>query len=139
MASYIKEVAKLFGVKEGEAFQVDGDISLNNYIFKFAVGFLQISKKDDAWTVADDSILTGLLYGHLSIRKPLWKPAFWEKYYIPAIGHKGLPFLWTPILWSDAEFDNKLYEQGIVCKTKEEAEELAKKILAFVKKVRNDE
>ena len=68
-----------------------------------------------------------------------WKPAFGEKYYTPSINHKGLPFLWNPILWNDAEFDNRLYERGLVCRTKEEAEELAKKILAFVKKVRNDE
>ena len=82
--NYIAEVAKLLDVEEGEVFQIDNDISLKNYIFKFADGFLQLSEKgedDDTWVVANDSILIGLLYGNLSIRKLfklfklLWKPA----------------------------------------------------------------
>ena len=137
--NYIEGVAKLLDVEVGEVFQIDNDISLKNYIFKFADGFLQLSEKgedDDTWVVANDSILIGLLYGNLSIRKLLWKPAFGEKYYTPSIDRKDFPFLYTAILWTDDRFDKKFYERGIVFKTKEEAADMAKKLLAFVKKER---
>lgn len=132
MTSYMKETANILGVEVGEIFKIDGDTSLNNCIFKFAAGFLEISKDKDIWTVADDSILVGLLYRHLSIRKSLWKPAFGEKYYVPSIGNKNSSLLWESVLWFDVAIDNTFYKQGIICKTKEEAIALSKKILAMV-------
>ena len=96
--SYIAGVAKLLGVEEGEVFHVNGD-TLEKCFFKFTDGFLYISDtgKDDSWCVANDSILIRLLYGYLSIRKPLWKPTLGEKYYTPTIDCTDLSFLYKEI------------------------------------------
>ena len=85
--SYIAGVAKLLGVEEGEVFQVNDDDTLEKCFFKFTDGFLYISDngKDDSWCVANDSILIRLLYGYLSIRKPLWKPKHYKGYYFISV------------------------------------------------------
>lgn len=132
MVNYMKEVAKLFGVEEEEVFQIDNDTSLENNIFKFADGFLQMSEKDEddhIWWVAGDGILIRLLRGTLSIRKPLWKPAMGEKYYIPGISCGDLYILHK---WNNEYFDDVVHERGLTCKTKEEAVLLAKKMLAAI-------
>ncbi len=139
--NYIAEVAKLLDVEEGEVFQIGNNISLKNYIFKFADGFLQLSEKgedDDTWVVANDSILIGLLYGNLSIRKLLWKPAFGEKYYTPSIDRQDFPFLYTAVLWTDHKIDKEFYKRGLVCKTREEATAMAEKLLAVVREERKN-
>lgn len=140
MKNYIAGVAKLLGVEEGEVFQVN-DGTLEKCFFKFADGFLQLSEKgedDDTWVVANDSILIGLLYGNLSIRKPLWKPVFGEKYYTSTIDRKDLPFLYTAVSWADDRIDKEFYERGLVFKTKEEAIAMAETLLAVVKEERKN-
>lgn len=136
--NYIADIAYLLGVKEEEVFQVNNDDSLKNSFFKFADGRLYVSDniEDGAWIVAADSRLLGLIYGYLSIRKPLWKPVFGEKYYTPTIDRKDLPFLYTAVSWADDRFDKEFYERGLVFKTKEEATAMAEKLLAVVKEER---
>lgn len=102
---------------------------------------MQLSEKgedDDTWVVANDSILIGLLYGNLSIRKLLWKPAFGEKYYTPSIDRQDFPFLYTAVLWTDHKIDKEFYKRGLVCKTREEATAMAEKLLAVVREERKN-
>ena len=131
--SYIAGVAKLLGVEEGEVFQVNDDGTLEKCFFKFTDGFLYISDngKDDSWCVANDSILIRLLYGYLSIHKPLWKPTLGEKYYTPTIDCKDLPFLYTSVFWADDRIDKEFYKRGLVFKTKEEAIAMSRRMLAI--------
>ena len=138
--NYIAGVAKLLGVEEGEVFQVNDDGTLEKCFFKFTDGFLYISDngKDDSWCVANDSILIRLLYGYLSIRKPLWKPTLGEKYYTPTIDCKDLPFLYTSVFWADDRIDKEFYKRGLVFKTKEEAVAMAETLLAVVKEERKN-
>lgn len=138
--NYIAGVAKLLGVEEGEVFQVNNDGTLEKCFFKFTGGFLCISDngKDDSWCIANDSILIRLLYGYLSIRKPLWKPTLGEEYYTPTIDCKDLPFLYTAVFWADDRIDKEFYERGLVCKTKEEAIAMAEKLLAVVREERKN-
>lgn len=138
--NYIAGVAKLLGVEEGEVFQVNGDTSLEKCFFMFTDGFLYISDngKDDSWCVANDSILIRLLYGYLSICKPLWKPAFGDRYYTPSIDHKDSLFLYTADVWTDDKFDKEFYKRGLVFKTREEAIAMTEKLLSVVKRERRD-
>lgn len=138
--NYTTGVAKLLGVEEGEVFQISGDISLEKCFFMFTDEFLYISDsgKDGSWCVASDSRLTGLIYGYLSIRKPLWKPAFGEKYYTPSIDRKDFLFLYTVDSWTDDKYDKEFYKRGLVFKTREEAIAMAEKLLSLVKEERND-
>lgn len=138
--NYIAGVAKLLGVEEGEVFQVNDDGTLEKCFFKFTDGFLYISDngKDNSWCVANDSILIRLLYGYLSICKPLWKPTLGEKYYTPTIDCKDLPFLYTSVFWADDRIDKEFYKRGLVFKTKEEAVAMAETLLAVVKEERKN-
>lgn len=140
MANQIAGVAKLFGVEVGEVFQVDGDPSLKDCVFRFSDNDLQLSAANgdnDAWAVANDSRLLGLLYGHLSIRKLPWKPKMSEEFYIPCV-HYVESSMATKLHWLGDNAANKFYQLGLVCKTKEEAIALTKKMLAALQEA-NDE
>ena len=68
--------------------------------------------------------------GDIRIVKLPWKPKMDEKYYIPSI------FDWDFYkynFWLNDEYDEKFYKRGLVFKTKEEAIEMSKKMLAIAK------
>ena len=68
--------------------------------------------------------------GDIRIVKLPWKPKMDEKYYIPSI------FDWDFYkynFWLNDEHDEKFYKRGLVFKTKEEAIEMSKKMLAMAK------
>lgn len=64
-----------------------------------------------------------------TIVKPLkWKPEHKEGYYVPDTIHKAVY-----IEWDDCEIDETVYENGLVCRTEEDALELYEKITEFTK------
>lgn len=136
MANHIAEVAKLLGVEVGEVFQVDGDPSLKDCAFRFSDSDLQLSEvigDNDTWILANDSRLLGLLHGNLSISKLPWKPKINEEFYIPSI-HYNESSMATRLRWRDDNADTKFYQFGLVCKTREEAIALTKKMLKLAEK-----
>lgn len=138
--NYMTEVAKLLGVEVGEAFQVDGDPSLKDCVFRFSDSDLQLSEvigDNDTWILANDSRLLGLLHGNLSISKLPWKPKINEEFYIPCI-HYSESSMATRLRWRDDNADNKFYQFGLVCKTREEAIAVSKKMLGILKEVRSN-
>lgn len=60
-----------------------------------------------------------------------WKPEIGDKYYTPdtLLGEASD----LAYAWSGSKVDTRMYEAGIVCRTKEEALVLAKKMLAAAK------
>lgn len=56
-----------------------------------------------------------------------------EVYYIPRI-HPNDSFMWLSATWEDNNADNKLYQLGLVCKTREEAIAMTKKMIAGLEK-----
>ena len=75
-------------------------------------------------------VLKDILMGDIRIVKLPWKPKMDEKYYIPSI------FDWDFYkynFWLNDECDEKYYKRGLVFKTKEEAIEMSKKMLAMAK------
>lgn len=137
MVSCMTEVAKLLGVEEGEVFQIDGDITIRNCIFKFENGFLQVAREegsDGTWLIADDSRLTGLIYGKLSIHKLSWKPKMGESYYLP---HIDTIHRYHTAHWLNNAVDQLRYRRGLVCRTKEEAITLTKMAEEMIASTRN--
>lgn len=60
-----------------------------------------------------------------------WKPEIGETYYIPCVLEfepKCLDFVWNGFPW-----DRRRYAAGVICRTKDEAIELAQKMLAVAK------
>lgn len=60
-----------------------------------------------------------------------WKPARHRNYFVPLFGHKRQKY--TSLLWSGDSVDKSYYEQGLVCKTPEEAIALAERMLEAIK------
>lgn len=66
------------------------------------------------------------------------KPKVGETYYIPWVFGFDLDYL--DIVWNGYPWDEKRYAAGFVCRTKEEALELARRMLAVAKeRVKNVE
>ena len=131
MTNCMKELANLLGVEDEEIFRVGNDSTLKNSFFKFSDGFLYMSndiEDGSAWEIAVDGILIGLIYGNLTIRKLLCKPQVGDAYYIPEINE--LCCYYNRYCWTGDDYDTECYNRNLICKTKEEAIALAKKMLA---------
>lgn len=136
MANHMREVAQMLGVEVGEIFQLDAP-SLKNRVFRFVGNDLQVSVANDGnynWGVALECRLLGLLRGYVSIIKLPWKPQINEKYYVPYITCDEKEMYYSDT-WVGSDDDMKCYRMGLVCKTKEEAIALTKKMLVVAKEV----
>ena len=130
--NHMAEVAKMFGVELGESFKITSDTHGDYhryYQFTDKKGF-ETSVDGLKWETAAAVVLRGILMGDIRIVKLPWKPKMDEKYYIPSI------FDWDFYkynFWLNDEHDEKFYKRGLVFKTKEEAIEMSKKMLAMAK------
>lgn len=133
MANYIKEIAGLFGVELGESFMITSDTQgdYQNYYRFTENNCLETSDGDVEWGRATAVVLLKrLLMGDARIVKLPWKPKMGERYYVSDIFDRDL---FDYYLWDDDERDEELYKRGLVFKTKEEAIEMSKKMLAVAK------
>lgn len=139
MANHMEEVAKMLRVEVGEVFQVGNDDSLKSYYLRFSKIGLEFSKSmgDNTWVTADSYTLLSLLRGELPIKRLPWKPKMEEKYYIPCI-HYNESCLFSVCHWCGDNADEKLYQLGLVCKTREEAIAMTKKMIAGLERSTND-
>ena len=126
--NYMKKVAETLGVEMGEAFSINSSIKLCNYKIT-EEGFLgKIPASPwDSWKPADLNILVRILIGELTIAKASWEPAKGEQYYCPSVGAPEKSSGWE---WRNDECDRYRYKCGLVFKTRDEAVELTKKMLA---------
>lgn len=130
--NHMAEVAKMFGVELGESFKITSDTQgdYQNYYRFTENNCLEMSDDGVEWGMTVTLTLRGILMGDIRIVKLPWKPKMDEKYYIPSI------FDWDFYkynFWLNDEHDEKFYKRGLVFKTKEEAIEMSKKMLAMAK------
>ena len=134
--NHMAEVAKIFGVELGESFKLTDDTHGDYhqyYQFTNKKGF-ETSLDGVKWKTAAAEVLKDILMGDIRIVKLPWKPKMEEKYYVPNI------FDWDFYkynFWLNDECDEKYYKRGLVFKTKEEAIEMSKKMLAMAKEREN--
>ena len=132
MANHIAEVAHVLGVKIGETCKLTDDTHGDYhqyYQFTDKKGF-ETSLDGVKWKTAAAEVLRDILMGDIRIVKLPWKPKMEEKYYVPNI------FDWDFYkynFWLNDECDEKYYKRWLVFKTKEEAIEMSKKMLAMAK------
>lgn len=130
MSNYMKEVAQVLGVELGEEFRIKG--IRPSVLFKISEGGLVSHRLgSDDW--ATDELMLGILLtsDFAEIVKLPWKPQIREKYYVPRIAIRPDDrYYWYH--WQNSDADIKRYDMGIVCKTKEEAVALTKKMLMVV-------
>lgn len=125
--NYIPQVAKMLGVEIGERFTVKYTKRKIGTSFYFAEDGLHNEESSDVYSMT----LAGILYGKYEIKKLPWKPNLNEMYYVPYIN--GAITNYTKSVWKNDEIDLLRYNANLVCRTKEEAIEKAKKMLAAVK------
>lgn len=124
MTNHMKEVAKLLGVELEEVFRLE---KYESY-FRFTREYLESSLDGNDWSMANSLTLLAVLNGTATIKR---KPKYDEKYYIPSISNA---FGYNSFYWRGDDSDEKYYNFGIICKSKEEAIALRQKMLAVAKK-----
>lgn len=130
--NYMAEVAALIGVELGESFKIVDDIFGDYhqyYQFTDKKGF-ETSVDGVKWKTAAAEVLRDILMGDVRIIKLPWKPKYDEEYYIPNISNT---FGYNKFYWRGDDSDEKYYNFGIICKSKEEAITLGQKMLAVAK------
>ncbi len=122
------DIKKEFDVDYGEEFIVT---TFEGRIFKFVEGEgLKDSMGEDA-----SSVLQLLLFGGGKIEKLcLWKPKFQESYYIPMLNP---PFYHKVTFFADST-DDSYYRNGYMCRTREDALELAKLLRKTARRFQNE-
>ena len=137
MTNRIAEVAKMLGVELGEVFKITDDTHANYpryYRFTENVG---VEASDDGvkWGMTKAGALECLLMGYVRIAKLPWKPREDERYYYPLPSDKDL---WGGTTWTDYGVDKYRFNHGLVFRTREEAAEVAKRMLAVAKEGKNN-
>ena len=125
MANYMREVAKLLGLELEEEFRIEG-IS-TEWSYRLSDKGLIGVNENDLRQITLSNILKRLLTGEDKIIKLPWKPKEGETYYSPAINDEDN---YWPNTWLNDNIDKIRYRRGLVFKTKEEAINMAEKMLA---------
>ena len=129
MTNHMAEVAKMFDLELEEHFHITKK-SYENTVYKFTKdGVAFYDNKLRTWYESVGA-LAGILTGETEVVKLPWKPAVYDEYYYPIPSDRDL---WESRLWIGDNYDNSRFSRGLVCKTKEEAIDMAKKMLAVVK------
>ena len=129
----MEEVAKMFGVELRETFKIADDIfGEHPKYYRFAENVcLEASNDGGYWETADAGVLEDILMGDVRIVKLPWRPKYDETYYTPSISNA---FGYNSFYWRGDDSDEKYYNFGIICQSKEEAIALRQKMLAVAKK-----
>lgn len=134
--NHMKEVAELLEVELGEVFQVDNCRSVAEMYYRLTEdGLEQSDTPNGEWIEGDEWILALLLTGEADIIQLPWKPQDGKQYYTPHITVYS-ENMYDIYCWDGNDYDKERYRMGIVCKTANEAIELAKKMLAVAKESR---
>lgn len=134
MTNHMKEVAEMLGVELDEVFFFKGRSGCYTHYPKTRLKFTENGLKESAdrtsWHSAAAWVWKGLITGALQIVKLPWKPSYSDAYYMPSIISIGK---YIKLFWTGSEADKSSYQQGLICRTKEEAIELAEEMLAIAK------
>ena len=131
MDNKMMKVAKLLGVELEEEFEIMG--APVGCVYKLSEKGVALYHKEENWWEMLPHMLTLLLTGECKIVKLPWKPKMNEEYYVPYI-HYAESSMCSVFPWHGDKVDNKLYQLGLVCKTREEAIAMTKKMIAGLEK-----
>lgn len=73
----------------------------------------------------------GLITGALQAIKLPWKPSYGDVFYMPSVINENK---YIRLFWNDSGTYKSFYQQGMVCRTKEEAIKLSEKMLDVARK-----
>lgn len=122
MANCMKGVAKLLGVELEKNFYIEG-ITEQFKITNAGVEYYSLAYRK--WFQAMPAVLQKLLNGTYTI-KNIWTPDSGQRYYYPIV---DLDSLCCNCEWHGEDTDYHRLNNGLVFETREEAIEIAKKML----------
>lgn len=122
MVNRMKGVAKLLGVELEKKFCIEGEKELFK-ITNTGVEYYSLAYKK--WLSTMPVVLQNLLNGTYTI-KDIWTPDSGQKYYYPIV---DLGSLCCNCEWHGEDTDYHRLNNGLVFETREEAIEIAKKML----------
>lgn len=135
MADHMAGVAKLLGIELDEVFSFKGRSGCYTYYSKTYLKFTESGLKESvnrtSWHSAAAWVWKGIITGALQIVKLPWKPSYGEVYYMPSVISVGK---YIKLFWTGSEADKSSYQQGLICRTKEEAVKLAEEMLDIARK-----
>ena len=135
MDNKMAEVAKLLGVELDEVFFFKGCSGCYTYCSKTYLKFTENGLKESvnitSWHSAAAWVWKGLITGALKITKLPWKPSCGEVFYMPSVINENK---YIRLLWHDSGTYKSFYQQGMICRTKEEAIKLAEEMLDVARK-----
>lgn len=135
MDNKMSSVADLLGLELGEVFRINGCSGYAHYpktYLKFTENGLIESVDKKSWHSAAAWLWKNLIKGTLEITKLPWKPSHYnEVYYLPSIISIGKNI---KLFWTGSEADKSSYQQGLICRTEEEAIKLAEEMLDIARK-----
>lgn len=126
MDNKMDKVAGILGVQLNEIFHIVGHGNKQYLLSEF--GFL--CKLEDGVELPVDDGLDKLIIGVYAIAGKPSTPARGSFYYTPDF---SCPVLFRPGIWSAEPHELEAYKNGVVCKTPDEAIEMAKKMLGAIK------
>lgn len=139
MTNKMSSVAVLLGVELDEVFFVKEYQDYPKYpktYLKFTESGLMNSVDLISWTKTTSWMWEQLITGALKVNKLPWKPKMDEEFYLPCI-HYVESSMATKLRWLGDNAANKFYQLGLVCKTREEAIAMTKKMIAGLEKKNN--
>lgn len=131
MTNRMSSVADLLGMELGEVFRIKDYPTFPETYFRFADDGLMQSVDTIAWTKPSAWVLGSLITGALQITKLPWKPSCGEVFYMPSVINENK---YIRLFWHDSGTYKSFYQQGMICRTKEEAIKLSEKMLDVVRK-----
>lgn len=135
MDNKMAEVAKLLGVELDEVFSFKGSSGCYTYYSKTYLKFTESGLKESAnrtsWHSAAAWVWKSLITGALQITKLPWTPSYGEVFYMPSVINENK---YIRLFWHDSGTYKSFYQQGMTCRTKEEAVELAEEMLDVARK-----
>nr|DAI46588.1 MAG TPA: hypothetical protein [Caudoviricetes sp.] len=131
MTNRMSSVADLLGMELGEVFRIKDYPTFPETYFRFADDGLMQSVDTIAWTKPSAWVLGSLITGALQITKLPWKPSYGEVFYAPSVINENK---YIRLFWHDSGTYKSFYQQGMICRTKEEAIKLSEKMLDVARK-----
>lgn len=131
MDNKMSSVADLLGMELGEVFRIKDYPTYPETYFRFTDDGLMQSVDTIAWTKPSAWVLGSLITGALQITKLPWKPSYGEIFYMPSVVNENK---YIRLFWHDSGTYKSFYQQGMICRTKEEAVKLAEEMLDIARK-----
>ena len=132
MKTKMQVLAEILGVEFEEEFTLEWDKINYKCRITETDGLLWHSKT--GWHKASGALYRDILFDDVKVFK-LYYPSEGEQYFIPRLCNYSS---YSERNWNESEFDIWAYEHGLVCKTREEAQELTDKLAVYAKSLKEN-